>query len=264
MTIKKHTFPSRSGFPASEAAGHPGLAYAGQFAAGESSRAKQIWHSWILIAVLLFGAGGVRAGLYTETFNSGSSVGAIPPANPMGIVFGGTVSGIPAGMVIGNLTVSLQISGGYNGNLFAMLVAPNGTTVVLMNQPGVGVNGFGAYGAGMNITFSDASSANIQDETSGSVLSGTYGAAGSLANFEGGNPNGTWDLYFSDPTSGGGTSTLNQWSLNITAVPEPVNAALVIFGAMVAGGWGWGKLRNRRVRLVNSGQMAFPERDPRQ
>ena len=204
---------------------------------------KIIRHTLILIAVLWFGTGGARAGLYTETFNSGSSVGAIPQANPLGIVFGGTVSGIPAGMVIGNLTVSLQISGGYNGNLFAMLVAPNGTTVVLMNQPGVGVNGFGAYGAGMNITLSDAGSGNIQDETSGSVLSGTYGAAGSLANFDGGNPNGTWDLYFSDPTSGGGTSTLNQWSLNITAVPEPVNAALLIFGGMVAGGWGWGKLR---------------------
>ncbi|MEI9960832.1 MAG: hypothetical protein WDM76_06770 [Limisphaerales bacterium] len=33
-----------------------------------------------------------------------------------------------------------------------------------------------------------------------------------------------------DLSSGGGESTVNNWSLEIQAVPEPVNMALVVFG----------------------------------
>ena len=96
---------------------------------------------------------------------------------------------------------------------------------------------FGATGAGMNITLSDAGSTSIQNETSGSLLSGTYQAAGSLSGFNGSDPNGTWTLYFSDTIAGGGNATLNGWSLDITAVPEPINVALAIFGSlMFAGG----------------------------
>ena len=46
---------------------------------------------------------------------------------------------------------------------------------------------------------------------------------------------GTWTLFFADDASGGGTSTLNSWSLGITAVPEPVNVALAFFGVCMAG-----------------------------
>ena len=54
------------------------------------------------------------------------------------MTFAGSVSDIPVGSVVLELTVELNISGGYNGDLYAYLVAPNGTLVVLMNQPGVG------------------------------------------------------------------------------------------------------------------------------
>ena len=33
-----------------------------------------------------------------------------------------------------------------------------------------------------------------------------------------------------DEVAGGGQATLTGWSLNITAVPEPVNMAMAIFG----------------------------------
>ena len=58
------------------------------------------------------------------------------------------------------------------------------------------------------------------------------------------NPNGTWTIFFADLSSGE-TSTLNSWSLDITAVPEPVNVALGISAgvfSLVA------LARNRRVR----------------
>jgi subtilisin-like proprotein convertase family protein len=191
--------------------------------------------------MVLLAAVSVRGALYTETFNSGTSVGPIPDGNPVGVTFGGTVSGIPSGFTVSGLTVGLNISGGYNGDLYAYLMAPNGTVVVLLNQPGVSVDGWGASGAGMgngsvnSFRLSDSGSTSIQNETSGSVLLGTYSASGTLVDFNGAVADGPWTLYFADLSSGGGTSTLNSWSLNIEAVPEPVNVALGIFGVLLGG-----------------------------
>jgi subtilisin-like proprotein convertase family protein len=51
--------------------------------------------------------------------------------------------------------------------------------------------------------------------------------------FSGDNPNDTWTLYFADTVPGDTTTLDNGWTLNITAVPEPVNVALGIFGGMM-------------------------------
>lgn len=179
-----------------------------------------------MIAVLSLAGNSTRATLYTQSFGGGT----ILDGNQVGTVFSGTFDQAPTGYTVSGLTVSLNISGGYNGDLYAYLVSPDGTMVVLMNQPGVSVNGFGASGAGMNIMLSDSAITSIQSVTSGNVLSGSYGAAGTLANFNGSSADGTWQLYFADLSSGGGASTLDSWALNITAVPEPVDRALGFFG----------------------------------
>jgi len=207
----------------------------------------------MVLAAALLAAGAARATLYTETFNPGA---AIPQGSPVGVAFSGVVGDIPAGMNVSGLTVGLNLSGGYNGGLYAYLVSPNGTLVTLMNQPGAAVNGFGASGAGMNISLQDAATANgnIQNVTSGSALSGAYNAAGSLSGFNGSAADGTWTLYFADLASGGGTSTLNSWTLDITAaVPEPVTPALAVFLGLVVLRWGLGKsggamLKARAIR----------------
>jgi subtilisin-like proprotein convertase family protein len=139
------------------------------------------------------------------------------------------------------VTVGLNVTGGYNGDLYAYLVSPNGTVVVLLNQPGV-VNpntDFGFSDPGFNVTLSDGSYQNINNYGNSSYavngsgqVTGTYNAVGTLANFDGGVADGTWNLYFADLASGSPTSTLNSWTLDITAVPEPVNAALGIFLAL--------------------------------
>ena len=147
-------------------------------------------------------------------------------------MFSGTYSQTGFNSPVLGATVGLEITGGYNGDLDAYLVAPNGTLVMLMNQPGVGVNGFGASGAGMNITLADSGSTGIQGVTSGSVLSGTYSAAGTLGTFNNSTANGTWQLFFADLGAGGGTSTLNGWTLTLTVVPEPITWALGIFLAV--------------------------------
>jgi hypothetical protein len=136
--------------------------------------------------------------------------------------------------------------GGYNGDLYAYLTY-DGTTVTLLNRVGTGSGdaiqytyGFSTSGFN-NITLADGSASNIhnvQNPVSGTSYSPD---GGSLASFNGMNPNGTWSIFFAD-LSGGDTSTLTLWSLDITAVPEPVNVALAIFGGVVAA---WSVSRRR-------------------
>jgi subtilisin-like proprotein convertase family protein len=194
----------------------------------------------------------------TQTFDYTSQSGggyAIEDGNPVGNVFTGNFNQAPSGAIITGVTVNLTVSGGYNGDLYAYLVAPNGTMVVLLNQPGA--DGFGSPASGFNnITltgYSGNTYTSIQDVdgTYGLPLTGIYRADGNLDNFgtsgsPGGLANGTWQLYFADlSSSSSGTSILNSWTLNITAVPEPVTLALGCFGAMLlalAGvKWAWRK-----------------------
>ena len=150
-----------------------------------------------------------------------------------------------------------------------------GVLVPLLNRIGVSSgNPFGASGAGMNVTLRDSGSVNIH-AAGDDVLSGTYRPDGqnisplssaSSFNANGGsitldavgtgfgnmNPNGTWTLFFADVSGGGGQATLNGWSLDITAVPEPVNVALVVF-AVLAGGI---KLLSRRNSANQRGSAA--------
>jgi hypothetical protein len=175
----------------------------------------------------------------------------IPAGNPVGVVASGNFTGAnPSDEVLG-ITVGLSISGGYNGSLYAYLVAPNGTLVVLMNRPGVSVDGFGAESSGMNITLSDAGGASLQNVTGGfgTSLTGTYQADQTLGTLGNSSANGTWDIYFADLCSGGGDPVLNSFTLNIEVVPEPVTPALLIFLAVGLGWTGFrSALRARRAK----------------
>jgi subtilisin-like proprotein convertase family protein len=188
-------------------------------------------------------------GLIMEAKASLYAVGSIPDGNPVGASFAGSYTDADAGATVSGLTVNLTVSGGYNGNLYAYLVAPNGMLVTLLNQPGVtGGNPFGYAGSGLNVTLSDAAAGSIQAtaETAGEVFSGTYLAAGTLANFNGSMADGTWTLFFADTMTGGGQAQLTDWSLDITAVPEPVNMALAIFGVSLVGAVGVQRYLRRR------------------
>ncbi len=183
-----------------------------------------------IIATLLAMVINAEASLYT--------VGSIPGDSPLGASFTGTYDQASPGVTVGNLTVTLDVSGGYNGYLYAYLVAPNGTLVSLLNRPGAtGGNPFGYSGSGLNVTLSDAATGgvNTTPETSGVVVTGTYQAAGALSGFNGSAADGTWTLFFADLGQGGGQAELTGWSLDVTAVPEPVNMALTVFGVASIG-----------------------------
>ena len=194
------------------------------------------------------------AGIYSSgnVNGSGTSLGiSIPDGNSSGVFTTIGVSG--ENISLSDITVTLNVSGGYNGDLYAYL-SYNGTLVTLLNRVGVGtINGgttFGSSGAGfINVTL--ASSGSNVHWTSGTLNGGTYLADGRNvdplsspsafnadgtqnldASYGGMNPNGTWTLFFADMSSGGGNSMLNGWSLDVQAVPEPVNVVLGIFGGL--------------------------------
>ena len=193
----------------------------------------------LTVAVLL-AAANTNAGLYTSPFSPGDGTGSsglIPDANPTGWCDTRTITGVPG--TIGSLTISLNISGGWNSDLYGSLVhvdTGNQTaSAILWNRIGITAGTpFGNTGAGMNVTLSSDTATdygNIRDAASG-LITGTYNpdnASGSLVVFNGMTGNGTWKLFLAD-LSGGNQTTVESWELNlvITAVPEPVNVALGI------------------------------------
>jgi len=198
-----------------------------------------------LLTVMICALAGLgRAQLVTNLFSPVASLPvAIPAGNPVGVTETFNVSGV--GGAIADVQVSLDITGGFNGDLYAYLVGPDGTLSVLLNRVGVTAgNAYGYGDAGMNITLDGAAVNNIHDygNTMGYSLSGTTWAADGrnvdpqspgatldgtattdgLNVFNGDmNTDGTWTLFIADMVGGGGTAELNSVGLTIMTAPEP-------------------------------------------
>ena len=188
---------------------------------------------------------GLALGLSTAsasiiTIGSGTLNTTVPDGNAAGIISTINVNVSSWANSMNSLTLTLNITGGNDGDLYAYL-RYNGTTVVLLNRPGLAGDpaGIGYTTPGYNnVTLSGGSYANI-NTTQNPVTGGTYNpSAGStaFASYNGVNPNGNWTLFISD-LSGGDVSfsQLESWSLTFNAVPEPVNVALGVFGAVLLG-----------------------------
>ena len=166
---------------------------------------------------------------------------------------GGSWSGTPSG-ILNNVSVVLNISGGYNGDLYGYLVYNDGSTTqtaILLNRVGGGSGTAAAstagFGGGSTSDFATLQSAGVtlsDSGTSGSIQS-VAAAAGNSYTTGGGNLNstfvnmssgGTWTLFLAD-MSAGDQSTLVSWGLNVSVVPEPTTWALLIFcgGFLVMG-----------------------------
>lgn len=171
----------------------------------------------------------------------------IPDNDQIGITKTQTIS-VPEITEIESVTVTINLSGGWNGDLYAYLVHDSGFSV-LLNRAGRSLSNLdGSPTVGMNITFDDAASSDIHTAIpmSGGPVSGTYQPDGRitdplavlntdsrpamLADFIGLNASGTWILFVADQNTGD-TSTLQNWSMTITGVPEPGTAILAILSA---------------------------------
>jgi subtilisin-like proprotein convertase family protein len=207
----------------------------------------KFWVSTICATALAVSA---NAAVY-NTFTS--SPGAyIPDANPSGYA-NSLSSTFGSGYWVTDVTVSLTISGGYNGDLYSYLTytpsggSPSGFAVLLNRVGRTSDNTFGYSAAGFNnITLNGAGGDihAVQNPTASTtygidgrtanpatVVATDYRDANQLASFNGLNASGTWTIFFAD-MAGGDISKLDSWSVNITAVPEPVNVALAIVGGL--------------------------------
>jgi hypothetical protein len=187
----------------------------------------------------------------------------IPDNNPSGLAFGFTLPGLtPSMTAISDVSVSFNVSGGWNGDLYAYLSHGSGMAVLLnrvgvgATTPGASANGYGD--AGFNLTLSSAGAANVHfyqnysPTFSNGQLTGTWQPDGrgiapdspdvsfdapgtaDFNTFLNQDPHGDWTLFFAD-VSTLGTATLNGFSVGVVAVPEPVNMALGLLALLSLG-----------------------------
>lgn len=174
---------------------------------------------------------------FGQQITDGSSVGITSIATVSG---GGSIASSGD-----NVSVTLNLSGGNIGDLVAYL-SFNGTTVQLLNRPGTGGEPLALGYTGNSsftfnpVTLSDGNSSGVDSYGGASVSSAvSYNPTAGTSGFQAFNGqssvDGNWTLFFADMSGGDGANvtTLNGWSLDITAVPEPVNLALIVFGSIM-------------------------------
>jgi subtilisin-like proprotein convertase family protein len=215
--------------------------------------------TWCLAALVALGGsgGGARASLYYNW--SGSQT--IPDNDPSGVAFAFNLAGTDVGQ-IQQVSVSLNISGGANGDLYAYLTHGSGFAV-LLNRVGAGSgNPYGYGDSGMNLvltslgaTYGDIHQYRMVAGYGTHIADGSLWEADGRLNYtdsarnntlsvmNGLDPSGSWTLFFAD-RSAADVSTLLNFSVTATAVPEPVNVALAVFGVLAAAGAAW---RGRRA-----------------
>ena len=177
----------------------------------------------------MFLAVGSATGQHIVDWTPGFTV---PDNNPVGIADTRNITFDPNAVITG-LEVRLNLSGGWNGDLYASLVHDSGFTV-LLNRPGnTALNPGGSASSGMNITFSDSAATDIHTgiPNSGfitgtwqpdartadpSVVTNTSPRTAFLSSFNESSVQGNWTLFLTD-NAASDTSILAGWGLTITS-----------------------------------------------
>jgi len=210
-------------------------------------------HMLLAGCLLWQGTGAVFAGYSVNVINANWGVNTpIAAGNPVGITASQSFANISQSLIT-DVSVNLDISGGFNGGLYGYLVLQSAggptATEILLNLVGTSSsNPIGSAGAGFNnITLSDAGTVNGSIHGATGIPTGTWlpDSVKSLGQTFGGlNPNGTWTLFLADLDAGTASPTLESWGLNVNAVPEPgQTAAMALLGLA-----GLGVVVVRRVR----------------
>ena len=170
----------------------------------------------------------------------------IPDGSPTGLASTINVSG--QAFSIADIKVDLDITGTYNGDLYAYLVHGNGFAVLLNRVGATSSNVYGYGGSGLNVTFMDSAAngnihyyQNVTTPAPGNQLNGLwapdgrtvspYAATGtqaptaSLSSFDSLTVDGDWTLFVADVSSGS-LNYFTSWGLEIQPVPEPSSFGL--------------------------------------
>lgn len=219
------------------------------------------------IALLLCGVSAPAAVFYSTMEPTG-----IPDGNPGGLTTTIDVSGLYSQTT--DVNVNLDVSGGPSGDWYAYL-SYGDATAVLLNRPGkTSSDALGYDDTAFVIKLNDQASQTVdihlyRTVTGYSILGGaewrpdarnvnpqtvldTDDRTAPLSSFNSLNPNGTWTLFFADMAGGGGQATLNGWSLEIEAVPEPINQALAAFGVAAGAVLAWRRIRRSPTRSTEN------------
>jgi subtilisin-like proprotein convertase family protein len=200
-----------------------------------------------LVSASAFAAG---PGIISESW-TGAQI--IPDNNASGVAFTFNITA-PAQALITDVEVSLNLAGGWNGDLYAYLSHGSGFSV-LLNRPGRTAGNLSGSGvSGLNLNLSDHYLTDVHTAAN-NPLTGNFAPDGRfvspftavdtdartafLSSFTGLDPNGTWTIFFAD-VSPLAASTIQSWTVNLSVVPEPGSAALVGLAAavcLVRRGW---------------------------
>jgi subtilisin-like proprotein convertase family protein len=217
---------------------------------------KPITFAGLLAALALALSPSAGAQPYSLTKSWTGSL-TIPSDDANGVAPYVTIN-LPAFTSISSVQVSLDISGGYDGDYYAYLSGPNGGFSVLLNRMGVtSQNSIGSLASGLDVTFTDTGANGDGDihlgPSSGGAVTGIWqpdartaipilGYANSvldtsartafLSSFDGLNPNGNWTLFVAD-LAPGGVGTLDGWSVTVDGGPALVPDSPITSTALV-------------------------------
>lgn len=158
---------------------------------------------------------------------------------------------------ISSLIVTLNISGGYNGDLYCYLSHDGGLAVLLNRVGRTSSSPFGYGDSGFQVRLDDnAPNGDIHaygsglSLASGSPLTGTWQVDGRntspalvldtsprnaeslLSQFQQHDASGSWTLFVAD-LSPGAISMVDSWGLEVVAVPEPSMLFLLLSGGFL-------------------------------
>ncbi|HRO17683.1 MAG TPA: proprotein convertase P-domain-containing protein [Ferruginibacter sp.] len=156
----------------------------------------------------------------TTAFASGNVNLAIPNFSATGVTHTQVVSGIPAGAIIKNITVTFNVTHPEVADLMMNIKAPNGNVLNLANRPsaGPGTN-FTNTRVSATGTLTFASSSSPFNNIYAPMAALNVGASGNLSNVTSfnslmGTMNGNWIISARDAAASN-SGTLNNWTLTI-------------------------------------------------
>lgn len=142
---------------------------------------------------------------------------AIPDNTPAGVSSTAIVAGVPGPLT----SVSVRVNAAHTwvGDVAISLTSPGGTTVTLLDRPGVPASTFGCSNDNINVLFEDGQPNPESVCGAGPAWPVTVaGPVTPLSALNGQNANGTWTLTISD-NAAGDTGTLNSWELILNPAP---------------------------------------------
>src|SRR5207244_3811395 len=134
-------------------------------------------------------------------------------AAPTTILSSITVSGVPYGQIVDDITVNVNITHAQASDVQMTLIAPDGTRVRLVTNRG------GGLGANfVNTTLSDSAPTSIAAGVA--PFSAAFQPEQPLSALNGKNPNGIWFLEVKDSVPATNNGTLTGWSITFTEKPN--------------------------------------------